>query len=284
VLEEFPGSTAVGEVFGTPEEIGHFYGDAALDGLPLAFNFRLINEVEPTVTPWTAEAIRRVVNASEAALPPRAQPCFALNNHDKPRFISRHDADGHGAERARGAALLLLGLRSTPFVYYGEEIGMGDVAIPEDRLRDPARIHTIGRDPERTPMKWTGTPTRGFSLVEPWLPYGPLATNVSDQSEDPDSLFSLYRRALRIRRLERSLTEGTYREIAAPEGVFAFVREAGGAAPVAVAVNTTSETLGFQPFDGPSEVLVASHRLAEQCTPDGRATVPAFGATWILRR
>jgi alpha-glucosidase len=76
VLEEFPGSTAVGEVFGTPEEIGHFYGDAALDGLPLVFNFRLINEVEPAITPWTAEAIRRVINAAEAALPLGAQPCL----------------------------------------------------------------------------------------------------------------------------------------------------------------------------------------------------------------
>jgi len=284
VLDEFPGRMAVGEVFGTSEELGHFYGDAELDGLPLVFDFRLINEVEPIITPWTAEAIRRVVNASEAALPRGAQPCFALNNHDQPRFISRHDRDGRGAERARGAALLLLGLRSSPFLYYGEEIGMVDVDIPEDRLRDPARIRTIGRDPERTPMQWDGSDTRGFSPVEPWLPYGPLAINVADQRDDPDSMLSLYRRALRVRRHQRSLTEGTYREIDAPDGVFAFVREADGTPPVAVAVNTTAETVLVRPFEGPAEVLVASDRSAEQCTPDGRAPVPAFGATWIVGR
>lgn len=284
VLDEFPGRMAVGEIFGTAEEIAHFYGDEALDGLHLVFNFRLINEVEPVATPWTADAIRRVVNGAEAVLPAGAQPCFALNNHDQPRSISRHDGDGHGAERARGAALLLLGLRSSPFIYYGEEIGMADVDIPEDRLRDPARIYAIGRDPERTPMQWDGSDTRGFSVAEPWLPYGPRMINVADEADAPDSMLSLYRRALRIRRGERSLTDGTYREVAAVDGVFAFLREADGAPPVFVAVNTTAEPIVVRAFDGPSEVLVASDRHAEGLMPDGLALVPAFGATWITRR
>lgn len=284
VLDEFPERMAVGEVFGTPEEISHFYGDGALDGLPLAFNFRLINEVEPVITPWTEEAIRRVVNASEAALPAGAQPCFAFNNHDRSRFITRHDTDGHGAERARGAALLLLGLRGSPFIYYGEEIGMTDVDIPEDRLCDPARILTIGRDPERTPMQWEASDTRGFSPAQPWLPYGPVGITVADQTDDPDSMLALYRQALRARRAERSLTEGTYREIPAPDGAFAFLREVAGARPVAVVINTTAETLRMRPFESGAEVLVASDQSSQLYGADGRVTIPPFGATWIVGR
>ena len=284
VLDEFPGTMAVGEVSGTAEELAHFYGDSALDGLQLAFNFRLICEVEPTPTPWTAEAIRRVVNASEAVLPAGAQPCFALNNHDQPRFISRHDSDGHGRDRARGAVLLLLGHRSTPFLYYGEEVGMGNVDIPEERLRDPARILTIGRDPERTPMQWDGTESRGFSEAEPWLPYGPRTTNVADQVDAPDSMLSLYRRALRVRHDQRVLTEGTYHECAAPDGVFAFMREAAGSAPVFVVVNTTGEAVTVRPFDSPCEVLVASDLSRERYFADGDVTVEAFGAAWVARR
>src|SRR5690606_10941887 len=111
-------------------------------------------------------------------------------------FISRHNGDGRGFERARAAVVLLMGLRNTPFVYYGEEIGMEDVDIPEDELKDPARIHTTGRDPERTPMQWDATPGRGFSTARPWLPYGRIDRNVADQDADPDSLLALYRRAI----------------------------------------------------------------------------------------
>jgi alpha-glucosidase len=146
VLDEFPGTMAVGEVFGTAQEIAQFYGGHELDGLHLAFNFEFIyrNSVAQ-FTPWTAEVIHDIVSAAEQELPEGAQPCYALGNHDRSRFISRHDADGRGYERGRAAALLLFGLRNTPFVYYGDEIGMVDVEIPDDRLQDS------GADPHHRP-------------------------------------------------------------------------------------------------------------------------------------
>lgn len=263
VLDEFPGSMAVGEVFGTAEEIARYYGPpGTLDGLHLAFNFQFIHETGHVFTPWTAEAIRRIVANAEDATPGGALPCWAFGNHDRSRFISRNDHDGRGLERARAAAILLLTLRGVPFIYYGEEIGMADVDIPEARLQDPARFHTPGRDPERTPMHWDGSPTRGFSAAEPWLPYGPAAVNVAAQLHAPDSLLALYRRALRLRRQARALRQGSLRIIPSPGDVFAFERRMEGEPSATVLVNTAVHERNAA-LDSPGRLLLSSRTARE---------------------
>ncbi len=283
VLDAYPERMAVGEVFGTSEEISRYYGDGALDGLHLAFNFQFIQEHDSDVfTPWEAATLARIVRNAEASLPEGGQPCYALANHDRSRFISRHDHDGRGRERAAAAAIMLLGLRGTPFLYYGEEIGMADVAIPEGRLQDPARIRTVGRDPERTPMQWTAGNGRGFSSVEPWLPYGPAAINVAGQAQDDDSMLSLYRRAIWLRKRERSLMTGTYREVtAAPDGVFAFERSAVGARPVIVALNTATEPRAISLGTGPLTILLATDRALEGTVLNGEFVLPPLAAVMV---
>ena len=283
VFDEFPEKMAVGEVFGTAEEVARFYGDRRLDGLHLAFNFQFISEEANGHTPWDAEVLRRIVTNAELALPSGAQPCFALNNHDRSRFISRHNQDGNGPERARAAALLLLGVRGTPFLYYGEEIGMVDGAIPEDQLQDPARHRSIGRDPERTPMQWDTSPGRGFSNARPWLPYGPVEISVEARDKDPDSLLSLYRRAIWNRRRTPALREGGHRELPAPEGVVAFVRETPGSPGVVVALNTALESRVLELPPGYGRVLVASHVEHEGATVEERINLPPLGAAWVER-
>lgn len=285
VLDEYPGTIAVGEVFGTAEEIGNFYGGRELNGLHLAFNFQLIH-IEGAIgaTPWDAETIRTIINASEADLPSGAQPCYAIGNHDQPRFISRQDADGRGRERARAAAILLLCARSTPFLYYGEEIGMEDVDIPEDRLRDPARIRTIGRDPERTPMQWDGSRGRGFSTVEPWLPYGPADISVVAQDEDPDSILALYKRGIWLRTAEESLQSGLYHEVAVGPGIFAFTRQALGHDGMFVAINTSSDDLTLTVPDGFATVVLATDVEAEGRFVEGEIIIPALAALVITSR
>ncbi len=280
VIEEFPGRMAVGEVSGTAEEIARFYGDEQMDGLHLAFNFQLICEREPVQTKWDAEAIRRIVLRAEAALPPGAIPCWAMGNHDQSRFVSRHDSDGLGRERARAAALLLFGLRGVPFIYYGEEIGMSDVAIPDAQLRDPARFRAIGRDPERAPMQWDASPGRGFSSAGPWLPHGPASVNVAGQIGDPDSMLSLYRRAIRLRREMPSLQEGAFRELPSPRGVFAFERSAPGFPTVAVAVNTATEPVTVE-VPGEGLVVLGSHAGCEGITVAGRLELGPLEAAYL---
>ena len=280
VFDEYDDRMAVGEVFGTAAEIAAFYGDDDRPGLHLAFNFQFIHERESEATRWEADALQRIVRSAEAALPDGAQPCYAIGNHDRPRFISRHNGDGRGLERARAAAVLLMGLRNTPFVYYGEEIGMEDVDIPEDQLKDPARIRTIGRDPERTPMQWDASAGRGFSTAVPWLPFGRLDRSVADQTDDPDSLLSLYRRAIWIRKRNPSLLDGGFRELDAPRDVFAWVRSIPGSPEIAVAVNTARETREVS-FPGGGQVVLSTSLADEGREVSGALVLPPLGAVMV---
>jgi alpha-glucosidase len=248
--------------------------------LHLAFNFQLIVN-ESVVTPWRADVIRQVVSDLEQHLPRGAQPCYALNNHDRSRFISRNNLDGHGHTRARAACLLLLGLRATPFVYYGEEIGMVDVDIPEDRQQDPARFRHIGRDPQRTPMQWDDTPGRGFSNVEPWLPVGPADINVAAQQDDPDSMLSLYRDAIRLRRQEPALHDGSLRILDSNEDIFAWERVVDGSRPVCCVLNTATGPREVTIPAGYQSILLSTDRQMVGQAVSEAVTVPSLGAVWI---
>src|SRR5690606_16686417 len=122
-----------------------YYG-AHGSGVHLPFNFQLIN------LPWDARTIERAVDNYEAALPPYGWPNWVLGNHDQPRIATRV-----GPAQARVAAMMLLTLRGTPTLYYGDEIGMRNVPIPPDMVQDPYEKNNpglgLGRDPERTPMQ-----------------------------------------------------------------------------------------------------------------------------------
>ena len=126
--------------------------------------------------------------------------------------------------------VMLLTLRGTPFLYYGDEIGMHDADVPRERILDPVgRIHgsRIGRDPERTPMHWSPVPGAGFAPagVEPWLPYGDFErVNVEQQRHDPDSMLSLTRDLIGLRDALPELREGAYRELPGTDTLWAWTR------------------------------------------------------------
>ena len=212
----------VGEIGLPPKEVATYYGDG--DELHLGFNFAFLH------CKWDAARFRAEVELFERLLPPNAWPDFVLGNHDVPRHATRYDHPTLGNARARLAAMMLLTLRGTPFLYYGEEIGMRNVAVPKDRLQDPlARtLHpSLSRDPERTPMRWDPTPGAGFTTAaEPWLPIGPQppGTDVATQREDRTSLLWLYKNLLAMRRAHASLHRGSTRSLDAPDGVFAYER------------------------------------------------------------
>ena len=280
VIDEFHGAAVVGETSGTFDEIGRFYGGENLDGLHLAFNFHFINQREPVITAWDAVRLNQIIRDAEATVPPGAQPCYAFNNHDRPRIASRLDHDGHGQERARAAALLLLGLRGTPFLYYGEEIGMGDGTIPEHMLQDPARIHTEGRDPERTPMQWEATDGRGFTTGTPWLPFGHETISVAAQVGEADSMLSLYRRALRFRKSSAALRRGKLELLDLGEEIVAFLRTVEGEPPLVVAVNTSLQPRTIALPSGVNEVVLATDLAMEGAcaTP---FVLPPLGAAYF---
>jgi alpha-glucosidase len=211
-LDEY-GAVAVGEVgILDLHRFVRYYGLG--DELHMAFNFKFWQQ------PWSASAFRKVVGEVEALLPDTGWPVYTLSNHDIPRAISRYGTGGRHEARAHLAATMLLTLRGTPFVYYGEEIGMTDVTGAF--AGDPN-----GRDPCRTPMQWDGSPGAGFTAGRPWLtiPGSARRVNVAAQGGDPGSLLNLYRRLIWLRRGSAALQAGTYRRLpAADECVFAYQR------------------------------------------------------------
>jgi alpha-glucosidase len=148
-----------------------------------------------------------------------------LGNHDQPRVASRI-----GPEQARVAAVLLLTLRGTPTIYYGEELGMHNVAIPPDRAHDPRELNQpgrgLGRDPYRTPMQWNAGPGGGFTQGEPWLPLAADHDLFSVEAErtDSGSMLNLYRRLIDMRRADAALSVGSYAPVPASGDLLAFLR------------------------------------------------------------
>lgn len=138
-----------------------------------------------------------------------------------------------GEAQARVAAMLLLTLRGTPTIYYGDEIGLADVPIPADRVQDPRELREpgigLGRDPVRTPMAWDASSHAGFTDGDPWLPLHQDWTgrNVTAQDADPGSMLSLYRALLKLRREEQALAVGAIGSITSSEHVLAFQRNHG---------------------------------------------------------
>ncbi|RAI44164.1 alpha-amylase family glycosyl hydrolase [Rhodoplanes roseus] len=218
VIEEFDERVLIGEIYLPIERLVTYYG-ADLSGAHLPFNFALLN------APWNARRIAQLVDEYENALPSGGWPNWVLGNHDRPRVASRV-----GRDQVRIAAMLLLTLRGTPTLYYGEEIGMADVAIPPDRVRDPFEKNVpgigVGRDGCRTPMQWEEGPTAGFSSAEPWLPLAADSTveNVANQTGDPGSLLNLYRRLIAVRRTRPALSRGSYEPVAASGDLIVYVR------------------------------------------------------------
>jgi len=202
-----------------PVEWAEWFGEA-LDEFHLPFNFSLLQ------VPWDAAAIEETVRGFDGALPEGAWPNWVLGNHDEPRVAARV-----GAEAARVAMMLLLTLRGTPTLYYGDELGMPDVAVPPERMHDPqGRIDpALSRDPQRSPMLWEPGPGHGFTSAEPWLPFAPGADAlaVTRQAADPASILSLTRALLAARRASAALTVGDWEPLAAPAGVLAYRRSAG---------------------------------------------------------
>ncbi len=219
VLEEYEDRYMVSEAHVGPEDMVKFYHACPTNHI-VPFNFNLVS------LPWSALEYKTFIDGFEHSLHGKHWPNYVLGNHDLSRLATRL-----GQKRARVATMLLFTLRGTPFVYYGDEIGMEDGAVPSDYVHDPWEIAVpgfkLGRDPERTPMQWNDKTYAGFSIASPWLPVGGdyPRVNVAAQESDPRSMLELHKRLIRLRKGNGALKEGAYEaaETDAP-GVLAFYR------------------------------------------------------------
>jgi len=219
VCDEFEDRVLIGEIYLPLERLVAYYG-ADLSGAQLPFNFQLLQ------AKWNAHSLATLIKDYEAALPGGAWPNWVLGNHDRPRIASRV-----GIDQARVAAMLLLTLRGTPTLYYGDELGMFDVNIPPELIQDPFEKRVpgigLGRDPCRTPMQWNGSAQAGFTSGRPWLPLDPdyAVVNVEAQRGDPTSMLMLYHRLIELRRSAPALTLGAYQPVAMTGDLLAYIRQ-----------------------------------------------------------
>jgi alpha-glucosidase len=234
VIDEYPDRVLAGEVQGKTNRIGHFYGnDRPRFHLPL--NFALLD------AKWNAVALQAQIDAYYNAIPDHAWPDWVIGGHDKKRLASTI-----GKAQARVAAMLALTLKGTPFFFAGDEIGMEQVPIPPDRIRDPfERLvpgYGLNRDPERSPMRWDSGPHGGFTTGEPYLPMGDdvESRNVRTLKDDQRSLLWLYRRLIALRRATPALTAGDHRPLRSRNDILRFERALADQR-VLVALNTSPQ-------------------------------------------
>jgi alpha-glucosidase len=237
-------------------------------------------------SPWTADAFAAGIDLREKAYGPDRWPTIALSNHDRERQATRlagsvgRDRDPDHDAIAKAAAVLVLALRGTPFLYYGEEIGMLDVDIPREEIVDPPALRAgpdfpwYDRSRCRTPMPWTAGPGAGFTTGRPWLRLGPDVDrrNVAAQLADEDSVLATYRRLLTFRRTADPLRRGGMARLdTGVADVLAWTRTS-AEAEVLVVVNFVGERrrvdvgrLGR----GRWTARVGSHREPSEVGPDG---------------
>jgi len=219
VTDEYDDRVLIGEIYLPIHKLVTYYGQDN-KGAHLPFNFQLLT------LPWDAPQIAMAIDEYEGALPSEGWPNWVLGNHDKPRISSRV-----GRAQAKVAALMLLTLRGTPTIYYGDEIGMRDVPIPMDEIVDPQGLNmpdlNVSRDPARTPMQWSNDIHAGFSNHKPWLrlPFNSGRVNVEKQKDDEYSKLWFYRKLIQLRKKHAALNIGAYRPVYADQQLISYIRE-----------------------------------------------------------
>ncbi|MFD6418015.1 glycoside hydrolase family 13 protein [Streptomyces sp. NPDC060194] len=243
------------------------------DELHQAFNFAFLK------APWDAATLHRVIEDSLAATRAVGAPTtWVLSNHD----VVRHPTRYGSLDRARAAALLMLALPGSAYLYQGEELGLPEVAdLPDELRQDPAFFRSEGRDGLRdgcrVPLPWTREgASYGFGPGGSWLPqpadWGGLS--VAAQTGDPRSTLELYRRAITLRRELPGLGDGAMEWREAPAGVLAFTRPG-----VLCVVNMTDAPVEL-PL--PGTLLLSSGQTPTRAgeAPDATVLIPADSCTW----
>jgi glycosidase len=270
-INEFgnPERFMVGEVTASLPVLRKYVGDNQ-DGLNLVFMFQSLG------TPMSAKKFEKLIQLYEQNFPYPYWPTWVFGNHDRFRRITRI---GSSIEKAKLNTMLQLTARGTPFIYYGEEIGMENHKIPLKVTQDAVGVHfgwipqfilnivwklvgeTLNRDDCRTPMQWTGGENAGFSSpgVKTWLPLSPKfgERNVEMEDKDPDSLLNLYRRLLKLRKETDELSAGYLELVHVPmasKNLLTYKRFVNKNSSIKMYLNFGSESLIINNPSSPSKI------------------------------
>jgi glycosidase len=257
-----PQATLVGENWTDTPIIAEYYGSAATirggDELPMNFNFPLAGAIMNGVGAGDGEGIASKIAEIQAAYPPGVNDATFLTNHDMVRVATQLRLD---PAKLRLAATVLFTLPGTPFVYYGEEIGLRNGTTNNDEAK-------------RTPMPWSGTSGAGFSTGTPWFPFAPGsdAVNVTAQGDDPGSLLAHYRNLIHLRAATPALRSGEIQNLSTSgqsPSILAFVRVL-GRERLLVVHNLGDSPVTAGPFDLPASSM-------KSVFTDGEAGPPVLG-------
>jgi len=224
VLDSYSERYAVGEPFITAEEkMVQYSGEDKLHAV-FGFDFTF-SKFNP------GQYLKHILDWETLYAKHGIWPNYVLGNHDVKRMATRHTNDEEDA-KLKVLMALLLTLRGTPFLYYGEEIGMRDIPLKRNEILDPPGKKYWpfykGRDGCRSPMQWDNSEFSGFSSAKPWLPVHSnyQKRNVEAQYSDPDSMLNFTREIIRLRREKESLQHGDFKPITKhPKDVLAYLRQ-----------------------------------------------------------
>ena len=268
VVEEYEDRLLIGEIYLPIHRLVTYYGENG-SGVHLPFNFQLVR------APWDPAHLNAIINEYEGHLPPGGWPNWVLSNHDNIRIASRI-----GREKAVLAAVLLLTLRGTPTLYYGDELGMEDVEIHQEKVQDPQGINMPGRsrDPQRTPMQWNSGVNAGFSDSEPWLPLmkNHRECNVEEERKDPESFLNLYHRLIQLRQQEPTLQIGDYIPVGLEGDLMTYKRKF-KEDEFLVLINWGKEEKHYRP-EKSSTISFSTDYTSEEKQVEESLVVPPFGA------
>jgi len=263
LLDSYPERYAVGETyFATPQKTVSYCGPDKLHAA-FSFDFTSMNLIYPWNPLWVME---QVIKREETFNAAGVWPTTVMSNHDLPRAASRY-ARGENDSQPFLAMTLLLTLRGTPFMYYGEEIGMRDIHLRRSEILDPAGMKYWpiykGRDGCRSPMQWNDSTFAGFSTAKPWLPVHPnyIRRNVTSQQADPDSLFNFTKKLLALRKEIPALRRGDFIPLETPRGMLAYLRQTEGQS-VLVVLNFGGRNAKFTLPDGDWRMLLTTAKGA----------------------
>ena len=279
-LDKYPDSTSVGEIYALPPGDPKLSASYLMKGkslLHLTFDFSMF------FVHWSARKYFKVIEKWQTSIPEDAWPTNVFSNHDLLRAYNRFGIGRNKQQKARLQALMLMTLKGTPFIYYGEEIGMKNTNIPRNKVKDPLGKKFWpffkGRDAARTPMQWNNKKNAGFSDAEPWLPVNKdyLKTNVAFQNSYFDSLLNMYKQLIALRKKHTALFQGNWMgDCSGEKGILSYYRKSDTENLLIIINFTSSQRHYYREFGQTDKIIFSTTPYSEKLLGTHFYTLKAY--------